>query len=677
MKTLLECTFLICAVILLSGCAPPQPIPVQPIDAQNTVFQMVTSSQAPETGASYLMLGSRPGFLGHVIAYWMCRPAAPNSPAAIISGYEIVQKFRGQEGKSSLGIEFEEALPAANSLIEFIADAQIRGSEKRNVLFGRILSPEVRALEVVYADDQRLHWQVVGNGFLLFRQEPVDWTELLILGENNQELKTYDLTLENPTRSERDEHGEQNCPEDTSRIPAPATTIPSMTDTTVTRQIPSETPLPSSTVRPTATITPDPTKTPAPPSQTPTTALTQSADNNISFAAGMSTEGRFVAFTSYNDRLVPDDTNGMPDAFVFDRETRTIERVSVTSNGEELPGWTFASSISADGRFVLFTSDSRTMPLFDSNLPGGLFLHDRHTGQTELLGKELGYGMTDYTIMNGKISADGRFVIMEVVNIHWSVFLLDRQTNVVKRLSEAPDGDPANGDSTTTAMTPDGRWIAFLSQASNLAPDDDPCSMGERWQCADLFVYDRVNAKLERIPVGFGMCLGCPADRLAISADGRWIAYNDMDDQNRFLVRVYDRQTQQTKTVCADNEGNCSGHTPAISADGRWLAFAAQQVFVQEQQTGQIQQVSITQDGQPADDVSGMINLQGEGFSSDVQISGDGQWIAFSSVASNLLPEGVEKQSCTLFLDRPYPCFDLFMKHRESGEIIWINTQQP
>jgi hypothetical protein len=221
MKTFSRYAFLICAVFLFSGCAQPQPIPVQAVDAQNTVFRTITNSQAPETGASYRMLGSRPGFLGQVVAYWMCRPAAPNAPAAIISGYEIVQEFRGQEGKSSQGIAFEKPLPAAHSLIEFIADTQIQGSEKRNILFGRILSPEVRALEVVYADEQRLPWQVVGNGFLLFRQEPVDWTELRILGENDQVLKTYDLTLENPTLSERDEHGEQNCPEDPSLLPTP------------------------------------------------------------------------------------------------------------------------------------------------------------------------------------------------------------------------------------------------------------------------------------------------------------------------------------------------------------------------------------------------------------------------------------------------------------------------
>jgi Tol biopolymer transport system component len=405
---------------------------------------------------------------------------------------------------------------------------------------------------------------------------------------------------------------------------------------------------------------------------------------NVSTAAGITADGRFLAFTSWNDHLVPDDTNGMPDAFVYDRETGAIERVSVTSDGKQLPGWTLAIFISADGRYALFRSDKRSVRLFDSQLTDGLFLHDRQTGQTELLQLDPDDKIFDYNAGNGKISADGRFVVLEVSTMTpvygrsdiWNVYLLDRRTNQVKRISQAPDGSPADGNSNTTAMTPDGRWIAFLSQASNLAPGDQPCT-NPIWRCADLFVYDRVKAKLERIPVGFGMGMGGPGDRLSISANGRWIAYNDMDDQFQFQVKVYDRETRQVETGCADDQGKCDGYGPSLSADGRWLAFANQQVFLKDRQTGQIRQMSVSGSGQPADGPSGINTLQGEGFSNDVFLSADGQWLAFSSQAANLLPAGVQKQSCTLFFDNPYPCYDLFLHNRESGETIWVNNKQP
>jgi hypothetical protein len=87
--------------------------------------------------------------------------------------------------------------------------------------------------------------------------------------------------------------------------------------------------------------------------------------------------------------------------------------------------------------------------------------------------------------------------------------------------------------------------------------------------------------------------------------------------------------------------------------------------------------MSVSSSGQPANGPSGINTLQGEGFSTDVFLSADGQWLAFSSQAANLLPDGMQKQSCTLFLDNAYPCYDLFLHNRESGETIWVNNKQP
>ena len=228
MKTSLARTFSVFILVFLSGCTQLQPIPVNPFDAQRIVLKAVTRNKPPDTVASYQILDSHPGFQGHIVAYWMCRPAAPSSPAVSISGYAVVRRYQGGNQGIQIAMEGEGGLPAGDSLIEFIADAQGQGSEKRNILFGRVLTPEVQALEVVYADKQRLRWPVIEKSFLLFRQESVDWTELLVLGENDQVLKTYDLTMGNTSRSERDESGELNCPENASPI---ATHEPSSTPT--------------------------------------------------------------------------------------------------------------------------------------------------------------------------------------------------------------------------------------------------------------------------------------------------------------------------------------------------------------------------------------------------------------------------------------------------------------
>ncbi len=439
-----------------------------------------------------------------------------------------------------------------------------------------------------------------------------------------------------------------------------------------------------------STITQTPLSTPTTPSpQLPSASPTKSTlsptpalRNLNSFAGGLSEDGRFLAFTSWDDQLVTGDTNRTPDAFVYDRETKTIERVSVTSSGEELQGMNIARAISADGNIVLFSSDSGGVAAFGSKLPGGILLHNRQSGQTQILNLTSNTPNQQYYGVQGKLSADGRFVVVEAVTFgmldrdEWNVFLLDRKSGQQKKLSQAPDQSRANGNSNTTAITPDGRWIAFLSQASNLTTDDQPCTE-TLLKCADIFVYETTTGNLKRIPVGFGMTLGAPGDRLSFSADGRWLAYNAVNDSSQFQVNVYDMQTRQVKSVCTTGLEGCSGHTPALSSDGNWLAFATNQVFVQNRHTGQIQQVSVSSNGQPADNPSGYITLQTEGFGSDVVISGNGKWVAFTSQAANLLPDRKNKRTCSLPVWGEFPCYDLFLHNLESGETQWVNIPQP
>src|SRR5438132_451471 len=100
-----------------------------------------------------------------------------------------------------------------------------------------------------------------------------------------------------------------------------------------------------------------------------------SAGNEVhgsSARPALSADGRFVAFTSLATNLVPGDTNGTWDVFIRDRQTGTTERVSVDSAGNQVSGW--YPAISADGRVVVFLSPS--------SYGTGLFVRDRSTGTT-------------------------------------------------------------------------------------------------------------------------------------------------------------------------------------------------------------------------------------------------------------------------------------------------------
>jgi hypothetical protein len=205
---------LLLSTLLLCACSAPRPLPVAPADAQKIVFQAVTSNKAHLTIASYALLGEQPGFNGYVVAFWMCQPKSTNSGAISISGYAVVRKYWMSQGIQAMS-ELSAGLPAAGSLVEFAASTQDDrdGNGKRNIVYGRVLSPQVQAIEVVYADKHTLRWAVSGNGFLLFRDEPTDWLRLSILGADDQVLKTYDLTQSAEILSERAGPWEQNCPQ--------------------------------------------------------------------------------------------------------------------------------------------------------------------------------------------------------------------------------------------------------------------------------------------------------------------------------------------------------------------------------------------------------------------------------------------------------------------------------
>ncbi len=241
-------------------------------------------------------------------------------------------------------------------------------------------------------------------------------------------------------------------------------------------------------------------------------------------------------------------------------------------------------------------------------------------------------------------------------------------------------------------FSPDSRYLAFVSTATDQIAGETPCNDSDQYYCGDVFLYDITLDQLERIPAGIRLSQGYPSPHLALSGDAQWIAWSDVVAPFRPVVRLYNRQTKQTETVCAGEMPNCTGHSPSISSDGRWLVFATfpqtdnasgrlqgsySQVYLLDRQTSTLTLVSANQNGESGDGNSGMILLQQEGFSSDVEISGDGSWIAFSSQASNLLPKGVEKRRCfdAIIVGR-YPCYDLFVYNRHTKELDWISQQK-
>jgi hypothetical protein len=172
-----------------------------------------------------------------------------------------------------------------------------------------------------------------------------------------------------------------------------------------------------------------------------------------SFTAGISANGRFVAFTSLATNLVAGDTNERQDAFVYDRRADRTERVSVSSSeaeakpGHDPFGGSAALGISADGRYVLFRSDAPNLVPGDTNGKSDAFVRDRVTGKTRRI-PPAGIGVT-----GGVLSASGRFAVLEASD---NIYRYDLRRRRLLRLTSGV----ANGWSGSPSVSAAGRYVA-------------------------------------------------------------------------------------------------------------------------------------------------------------------------------------------------------------------------
>jgi len=378
--------------------------------------------------------------------------------------------------------------------------------------------------------------------------------------------------------------------------------------------------------------------------------------NGDSVSPTISGDGRYVAFSSWASNLVPSDTNYSDDVFVHDRQTGATERVSVDSAGGQSNGDSGWPVISGDGRYVAFGSGASNLISGDTSGLWDVFVHDRQTGATERVSVDSAGNQASGTYpgsLGPAISRDGRYVAFESratnlvpddTNGTQDVFVHDRQTGITERVSVDNTGNQGDGWSQRSAISADGRYVAFMSMASNLVPDDT--NGGD-----DIFVHDRQTGITERVSVDSSGNQGNDGSfSPAVSGDGRYVALESRasnlvpDDTNGGDdIFVHDRQTGITERVSVDssgNQGNDGSFSPAVSGDGRYVAFESRasnlvpcdangdgDVFVHDRQAGGTERLSVDSAGS-----------QGDYQSLWPAISADGRYVAFMSGASNLVP---------------------------------------
>jgi TolB protein len=382
-----------------------------------------------------------------------------------------------------------------------------------------------------------------------------------------------------------------------------------------------------------------------------------------SAAASLSRDGRFVAFVSEADNMSAEDDDGVVDVYVRDLVSQRTILVSRAS-GPAGPGGNGDSgdhSISADGRFVAFESAADNLSAEDNDPVTDVFVRDLAANTTILVSRASGPAGAkgDAPSFTPEISADGRFVAFssDAQNLSGAdndealdVFVRDLATNTTTLVSRASGLAGAGGDSgsSNASMSADGRFVAFASSASNLSAEDTA-------SVTDVFVRDVV-LDVTSLASRAGGPAGPGGDDLSslpsISADGRFVAFastanNLSAADSEGTLDVYVRDLAEHSTTLASRAGGPAGpggdgnsSNPSISTDGRFVALdsdadnlsgidndAVRNVFVRDIASGTTTLASRA---------SGAEGAAADGSSAAPLVSGDGRFVAFSSEADNL-----------------------------------------
>lgn len=332
-----------------------------------------------------------------------------------------------------------------------------------------------------------------------------------------------------------------------------------------------------------------------------------------STSSTISRDGRFVAFSSADATLTPNDTNGTTDVFVHDLVTRATTRVSVSTLGVEGNGASSFPHLSADGRFVTFSSTATNFDSVDAN---------------------------------GNLS---------------DVFVHDRSSGVTERISAALGGGGGDGLSYAPQISGDGRYVVFHSYASNLVANDAAKSF-------DVFVRDRATGTTDSASIGVGgasLSNGYP--RASISDDGRFLAYRGPHPSAATGVSVallHDRQLGTSLPLAASPLGGfVYSEWPLIAPNGSAVAFVTSFNLLPEDQSFNADDIYVH------DVATGTLSLASTSFSGGgasgscypIGFSEDGRYLTFVGKASNLVHDDTNAAS------------DAFVRDRALGKTIRVS----
>ncbi|MCU0754126.1 MAG: C25 family cysteine peptidase [Xanthomonadales bacterium] len=402
-----------------------------------------------------------------------------------------------------------------------------------------------------------------------------------------------------------------------------------------------------------------------------------------SYSPAISADGRYVAFMSQAFNFDPNDFNGTGDVFVKDRLTRTLKTVSASASGvvglhPTMPATSLAPSISANGRFVAFHSIAPNLVPGDTGNNWDVFVKDTETGAIEIVSITAG-GVQGGSNQRASISADGRYVafVSDSINLvpldtnnTEDILLKDRSTGQLTRISEPTPTTQFTQASLNPSISGDGRMVAFTTTA--------PAAPGDSNNLADVYLRGTPVATLVRVSsVSFGARGDAASDQASISRDGRYAVFTSAastliasDSNGQPDVFLQDRNngliTRVSSVATGNGNSNGASEAVAISADNQWLAFLSSGSNLVSGDTNALNDVFVAPLGSTAhlrvSTASGGAQRSSGAISGPLSISGNGNWVSFSSGDSNLVPADNNGFS------------DIFVKNRATDTTLLLSS---
>ncbi len=410
----------------------------------------------------------------------------------------------------------------------------------------------------------------------------------------------------------------------------------------------------------------------------PRLGYSESNGASVNNALSLSGDGRFVVFASSASDLVLNDSNALRDIFIRDQRSGLVRRISTSAGGLQSDGASAEPVISANGRFVAFSSLASNLVSGDTNNVVDVFVKDLSDGSI-VRATLKSNGNQDSTPNTGagfdqlapSLSADGRFVAFQTggqllpsdTSIHNDIYVRDLLGNTLDIVSSNSADVLGDFRSFNPVLSADGRYVAFQSQAFNFY-------VGDSNDTVDIFRKDRLTRAIQIVSVDAAGVGGAnPTDpsfgRPAISADGRYVAFSSLnrrlvvnDVNNNYDVFLKDMNTGAIAMVSTNSTGVygvAGSQLASMSSDARYIAFYSSannlvpgdtnvlsDIFLKDRQTNATTRINVLANGTQT--LSGLSEFPA--------ISADGRFISYQSAATDLVANDSNAQVDIFVRDR-------------------------